>query len=108
MSRAYFIRKPLNIYEVETQTESLISQGRLPRAYQVRMAINLDNKEYQQLLINLSDDCNFLVQYTHLCGPQEDGTLGCILVRNIQNGKQLLINSEGYSYPRYVALPIEI
>ncbi len=104
MKRAYFIRKPLDIQEVKDCTKTAIANRARRETYKIRKTISLSDEEYKNFIGHLSDDYDFLMEYTDLCGPDVDGYTNCLAVRNKQTKEKILVNTEGYNYARYVAL----
>lgn len=100
--KALFGRKVLNIKELKglkkkTNEEEIQSIG-----YEITREVELNNKEYKEFIENFTKDQPWITEEDG--GINENGEFICIKVKNKANKKGILVNSEGYTYPRYIAL----
>lgn len=96
--RAVFIRKAINLKEVEEETDR--AQQNEYEPFVVVEELKLENKRFQQIANNLMKD----VPEISGKGGTINGVVQAIRIVNQETGKSFLVNPEGYSYPRYVAI----
>ena len=94
--RAVFIRKAINLKEVKEETD-LVQQN---EPFVVVEELKLENKRFQQIANNLMKDAAEISGK----GGRINGVVQAIRIVNRETGKSFLVNPEGYSYPRYVAI----
>jgi hypothetical protein len=94
---AYFYRKVNDIRD-----HILISKcfGRLP--YKIEKIIELSAEEYLKFTEDFLEYYSFITENKELM-YEKDGILHCILVKDKNSDEGVLIESEGYDYPRYTA-----
>ena len=104
MKRALFGRKICNLEELKELTQQAIKDGKKGQPYIITREVILKNDDFMdfakdflkdQIWINLEDG-----------GINEKGEIKCVRVKNADTGKKILINTEGYDYPRYTALEL--
>jgi hypothetical protein len=100
--RAHFGRKLRDIHELMDATNSALSNGAQGTTYRITKQVDLSNMDYQAFVQDFFTDQLWIGQDDG--GEDADGTSRCIRVRNLQTGESVLVNSEGYNYPRYTAL----
>lgn len=104
---AYFIRKPSSYLEVMQSTLSkhfhLFDK---PKPFSIVRIIELYNKDYKTFTDSeILHDHDFLKQHTDCCYVNEHGIWQAIKVVNKDNPEEtILVQTEGASYARYVAL----
>ena len=79
-----------------------IAAGKTGEAYTVTREIKLSGEEFLKLASDFFEDQPWI-------SPEDGGVnknreICCIRVINQETGERVLINSEGYTYPRYTAL----
>jgi len=87
---------------VREVTEELKSKGHEGTAYRVIREVELSNKEYKKLTNDLLQDQAFINKDEG--GINDAGEVLCIRVINKESGERILIDPQGYEYPRYTAL----
>lgn len=100
--KALFGRKISDIEELREATFYSKKEGSTGSRYVVTKEVKLTDGEFKNLTANLLADQPWISKDDG--GPNEDGDLKCIRVINLLTGEKLLINSEGYDFPRYTAL----
>jgi len=100
--KALFGRKISDIEELRKATVFSKNEGSTGSNYVVTREVELSDAEFKELTNDLLKDQPWITKEDG--GPNEDGELRCIRVINLSTGEKLLINSEGYDFPRYVAL----
>ena len=100
--RAFFGRKIADLEALKELTQTALSEGQIGSAYQVTKEVLLSSKEFEQFASNFFDDQPWISPKDG--GINESGEDKCIRVINKETGERVLVNSEGYSYPRYTVL----
>ncbi|WP_147565046.1 hypothetical protein [Clostridium tyrobutyricum] len=100
--RALFGRKVLNLKELKELTKEAKKDGMKETAYEVIKEIELSDAEFEQFVKELWKDQTWISEEDGGCN--EKGELRCIRVKNIKTNKSILVDSEGYTYPRYTAI----
>ena len=100
--KAIFVRKATSLEVVKEVTEELKEKGYLGVEYQVTREVKLSDEDFRKLNIELLDDQDFIQKDEG--GMNEVGEVLCIRVINKENGERILIDPQGYEYPRYTAI----
>ncbi|AEE92530.1 conserved protein of unknown function [Tepidanaerobacter acetatoxydans Re1] len=94
--KAFFGRKVADLEELKALT------GEASSAYQVTKEVLLSSKEFEQFASDFFQDQPWISPEDG--GINEKREVRCIRVINKETGERVLVNSEGYNYPRYTAL----
>ena len=100
--KAIFRRKLSNLEELKWETKRAIENGEAGNIYKISREIMLSNMNYNKLISNFFVDQTWIKKDDG--GSTPIGEIKCIRVINKDTNEKLLINPEGYSYPRYTAL----
>lgn len=100
--RALFGRKVLNIKELKGLKKKANEDEIKSEAYEITKEVLLNDKEYKEFIENFTKDQPWITEEDG--GINEKGEFICIRVKNKANKKGILVNSEGYTYPRYIAI----
>ena len=100
--RSLFGRKVLNLKELEEFTKEAKKDGMRGTAYEVIKEIELSDAEFEQFAKELWKDQTWISEEDG--GFNEKDELKCIRVKNTKTNKSILVDSEGYTYPRYTAI----
>jgi hypothetical protein len=100
--KAYFGRKMPDIEALKDATERAKLGGFPASAYTVTREVALEDAEFKKLAEDLLEDQPWIEKGDGGMTPQRK--IRCIRVQNAKTGERLLVNSEGYDYPRYTAL----
>ncbi|NRT34025.1 hypothetical protein [Clostridium beijerinckii] len=100
--KALFGNKVLNLNELKGLKKKANEEEIKNIEYQVTKEIELTDKEYKEFIENFSKDQPWITEDDG--GINEKGEFLCIRIRKAKNKKGVLVNSEGYTYPRYVAI----
>ncbi|HIG0360409.1 TPA: hypothetical protein ACX96Z_001998 [Clostridium sporogenes] len=100
--RALFGRKVLNLKELKELTKEAKKDGMKGTAYTVTREVKLNDREFKEFAKNLWKDQPWITKEDG--GINEKRELRCIRVKNIKTNKSILVDSEGYTYPRYTAI----
>lgn len=100
--KALFGRKVLNLKELKQLTKEAIEDGDEGTAYEVTKEIELSDEEFEEFAKDFFKDQHWITEEDG--GGNEKGELRCIRVKNIKTKKSILVDSEGYTYPRYTAI----
>ena len=100
--RALFGRKISNLGKLKELTERAIAAGEIGETYTVTREVKLSGEEYGKFARDFFEDQSWI-------GLEDGGVnkkreIRCIRVINQETGERVLVNSEGYTYPRYTAL----
>ena len=100
--KALFGRKISNLEELKELTERAIAAGEIGEAYTVTREVKLSGQEFDKFAGDFFEDQPWI-------SPEDGGVnknreIRCIRVINRETGERVLVNSEGYTYPRYTAL----
>lgn len=102
MQRALFGRKVKDLKELKELTKLAKKDGARGSEYIVVKEIELNDSEFKAFADNFLRDQDWILKEDG--GADDEGRLVCIRVANIETGEKVLVDSEGYNYPRYVAL----
>ena len=96
---AAFVRKAYNL-------DDLVSWDKVAKQrskFIIEKSILLSATEYKEFCGSLLSDRDFVEENISLMHMDKDKTQHCILVKEEGRSEGILIQSEGYSYPRYTA-----
>ncbi len=100
--KAIFRRKLSNLEELKEETERAIDNRDSGNIYKITREIKLSKENCNKLISNFFVDQTWIKKDDW--GSTPIGEIKCIRVINKDTNEKLLINPEGYSYPRYTAL----
>ncbi len=102
---ALFGRKIADIEELKELTQRALKEGKTGSAYEVTKEIELEDEEFQSFSRDFFKDQPWITEEDG--GSNEKGEIKCIRVKNKGTGEIVLVDSEGYTYPRYTALELK-
>lgn len=94
-ARALFGRKISNIGELKHLTEQAIREGKKGKVYTINKEVELEDKDFKKFAADFLRDQPWI--------EKEDT---CIRVKNKETGETVLVDPQGYEYPRYVSLEV--
>lgn len=100
--RAIFGRKINNLKELQGLTDEAKKPGVQGQTYTVTREVYLKDNEFRMFSNDLLNDQDWISSEDG--GINQNGEVCCIRVINIDSDERVLVNSEGYSYPRYTAV----
>lgn len=100
--RALFGRKVLNLKELKELTKEAKANGLKGTDYEVIKEVKLNDEEFKEFAKDFCKDQHWITKEDGGCNSK--GELRCIRVRNTKTNKGILVDSEGYTYPRYTAI----
>lgn len=103
-AKTYFFRNINNMKELIEKNNIAINKNKEKLEYLVIETIELENKDYIQFINKLHNNYYFLYDYIEKMKIDENGIWRCIKVMNKETGKSILVQNDGYSYPRFVAI----
>jgi hypothetical protein len=103
--RALFGRKVCNLKELKQLTNQAIKEGRKGQPYTIIREVILKNKDFKGFADDFLKDQPWINKYDG--GINDKGQIRCIRVTNIETDEKVLVNTEGYDYPRYTGLEIK-
>lgn len=101
MQRALFGRKVKDLKELKELTKLAKKDGARGSEYIVVKDIEINDSEFKAFAGNFLKDQDWILKEDG--GVDSEKGLICIRVINIETGEKVLVDSEGYTYPRYVA-----
>lgn len=100
--KALFGRKVLNLKELKEITKDAKKNGAKGTAYEVTKEIELNDEEFREFEKDFCKDQPWITKDDG--GYNEKEEIRCIRVKNVKTKKCILVDSEGYTYPRYTAI----
>ena len=100
--KAYFGRKIPDIETLRAAARRAKERKHFGSAYAVTREVVLTADEFDKFAADLLEDQPWIEKNDG--GINQAGEIRCIRVRNAQTGERVLVNSEGYDYPRYTAI----
>mgnify|MGYP000940659182 CR=1 FL=1 len=100
--RALFGRKMVDIEELRDATRIAKKEGFTGSAYEVTKEVELSDPDFKEFTEDLLEDQSWIDKGDG--GSNPSGEIKCIRVINKLTGEGILVNSEGYDYPRYTAI----
>lgn len=100
--RAIFARKVATLAELKELTEVAIKKGQQGQPYTVIKEVHLSTAAFNALAQDFFEDQPWITNEDG--GVNKEGQVRCIRVVNSETGEKVLINNEGYEWPRYTAL----
>lgn len=100
--KALFARKAINLVELKELTNEAKEDGAKGTAYEVIREIEMSKAAFREFAEDLQKDQPWIESSDG--GANKNGEVRCIRVTNIVTRERILVNSEGYSYPRYTAI----
>jgi len=102
MLRALFGRKTNDLEELKELTYEAIKAGKKGQLYTITREVILKDVAFRAFAEDFLADQDWITPADG--GTTQSGEIRCIRVVNIDTGEKVLVNTEGYDYPRYTAL----
>ena len=100
--KAIIVRKVANIKDWH---DAVAEYKEMPQAeVKVEKTIHLTAAEFDKIANDLFEDCKWVQENKDLMRIDEDGVWHMIALQCKDRNYKILINSEGFSYPRYTAI----
>ena len=93
----YFCRKARHVRNLQYSAEAK------PVRVEVVKIIHLTQEQYQHFSTHLLEDMPFIKANRGLTNLDRQGVNHCLLVTTRKNQDAVLVDSQGYDYPRYTA-----
>lgn len=100
--KAIFVRKVEDLARLKKLTKGALKEGFEGQDYKVTREVLLDDKEFKIFAEGFLEDQPWIKEEDG--GMNKDKEILCIRVINKDTGEKVLVNSEGYDYPRYTAI----
>ena len=100
--KVIFVRKATSLEVVKQVTEELKEKGYEGAKYQVTREVELSDEDFRKLTSDLLEDQDLIQKDEG--GMNDEGEVLCIRVINKESGERILIDPQGYEYPRYTAI----
>lgn len=102
MKETYFFRDLEDLKSLEIKTNDKIINNKLKSKYIVINTIKLNEREFQEFCYNFKHNYKFLYKYIEQMKIDNTGVWNCIEVEG--KDKKILVQNNGYSYPRFTGL----
>ena len=103
--KALFGRKVLDLEELKDLTLRAVKEGHKGQPYIIIREVFLANEYFMDFAGDFLKD-QFWIR-SEDGGINMNGEVRCVRVNNMDTDEKVLVNSEGYDYPRYTALEID-
>lgn len=109
MPKTTFVRKPCTLDYVREATEWIENRhgGERIDSYYIAKEVQLEENEFFALHENLSVERDWVREFSNQNHPAKDGAVPAIRVRCKGSLTVLIIDPQGFEYPRYVGLEYE-
>jgi hypothetical protein len=94
--KRYFGRKIASLEDLKELTARALAEGKTGESYTVTSEVELSEAEFRKFAEDFFQD-----------QPWIDPEASCIRVTNVETGEKVLIDPQGYTYPRYTALELK-
>lgn len=102
--KALFGRKICDLEELKELIHRAIKEGQKGQAYTITREVILREEDFRDFAKDFFRDRPWISPEDG--GTTRDGEIRCIRVINNETGEKVLVNTEGYDYPRYTGLEI--
>lgn len=103
--RALFGRKIYNLEELKELIHQANKEGKKGQPYIITREVILKDVDFMDFADNFLKDQHWITPEDG--GMDLEGRIKCIRVVNIETGEKVLVNTEGYDYPRYTGLELD-
>lgn len=103
--KALFGRKVSDLEELKEITAAARRRGQKGQPYNVTREVVLEDKDFRAFTEDFFEDQPWLTKNDG--GMNEAGEVRCIRVVNKETGAKVLVNNEGYEWPRYTGLELD-
>lgn len=103
--KALFGRKVLDLDELKDLTLRAVKEGNKGQPYIIIREVFLADEYFMDFAGDFLKD-QFWIR-SEDGGINMNGEVRCVRVNNMDTDEKVLVNSEGYDYPRYTALEID-
>lgn len=100
--RALFGRKIENLVDLREATERSKKSGVRGTVYTADREVEMTEAVFSEFGKDFLKDQPWILKTDG--GYNEKGEYRCIRVKNVDTGERLLVSSEGFDYPRYIAI----
>ncbi len=102
MDETYFFRNLENLNDLETKTNRKVANNQIKSKYSIIHTIDLNQEEFKMFCLNFKHNYKFLYEYIEEMRIDKDGIWNCVVIKNGE--KRILVQNNGYSYPRFTGL----
>ena len=103
--KALFGRKICDLEELRGLIHQSIKEGQKGQPFTIIREVILKDKDFRDFANDFLKDQTWISPEDG--GMSNDGEIRCLRVVNIDTGEKVLVNTEGYDYPRYTGLELE-
>ena len=102
--KALFGRKICDLEELKQLTHQSIKDGQKGQLYIITREVILKDADFREFAQDFFKDQHWISHEDG--GVSHEGEIRCLRVVNIDTGERVLVNTEGYDYPRYTGLEL--
>jgi len=102
LKETYFFRDLEDVKSLEFKTKEKIKNNKMKNQYEIIETIKLEEKEFQEFCSNFKHNYKFLYKYIEEMKIDSEGVWKCVEIEG--NNKKILVQNNGYSYPRFTGL----
>jgi len=102
--KALFGRKICDLEELKQLTHQSIKDGQKGQPYIITREVILKDADFREFAQDFFKDQPWISHEDG--GVSHEGEIRCLRVVNIDTGERVLVNTEGYDYPRYTGLEL--
>lgn len=100
-----FVRKPVCLNDVRSGTRWIIDHfGPARESYYIAAERHLSQMEWEDFTNSLLEDRDWIEEFSNQDHPDIEGASACIRVTGEDSEIALLVDPQGYTYARYVAI----
>lgn len=102
MEETYFFRDLENLESLEIKTNKKIENNCVKSKYYIMDTVKLDEIEFEKFCSEFKHNYKFLYNYIEQMKIDKDGIWNCVEIKC--KNKSILVQNNGYSYPRFTGL----
>ncbi|SHH59079.1 hypothetical protein [Clostridium grantii] len=100
--KALFVRKAIDLVEMKVLIKEARDDGEKETGYEVTREIEMSPATFREFKDDLLKDQTWIKSTDG--GLNKYGKVRCIRVKSRTSKESILVNPEGYTYPRYIAI----
>ena len=102
MKETYFFRDLDNLEILEIKTNKKIKNSKIKNKYSIIDTVKLDEEEFKKFCSEFKHNYKFLYKYIEKMRIDKNGIWNCVAIEC--KNKKILVQNNGYSYPRFTGL----
>lgn len=101
----YFFRDIDNLSVLKHKTEEKLGKSKIMSQYDIIKILELEEDEFKMFCENFKLNYDFLYDYIEEMKIEKGGIWKCVEIRG--KNTRILVQNNGYSYPRFTGLVLE-